>query len=392
VLLVAACGAKSPIGPCEENPPAPECMQQCDPTPGAANTCPAGYHCAPDGFCDAQCTVGGGECGSNSVCTSDGYCQQLDGDANLGPDADCPDVHFTAQQTIPTVQLILDQSGSMTAAYGGSTRWNAMRNALIDPTTGVVTNLDASVVFGVTLYSGTSQDDGTGLQVGIPPCPGLTSQPRALNNYAAINTLLQGAAPIEDTPTAPTIDAVIADFQANPPMAGSPPIIVLATDGLPDTCENADPRNTAEQNAANATAVAAAQRAWMAGIKLFYLSVGDDVTDAHAQQMANAGAGLDPVAGTAPFYRASNPAELQAAFATIIGGVVSCQLDLDGSVDPTQAASGTVTLDGNALMYGTDWDLVDNDTIELLGAACDTLQNTSNPTVTAVFPCGAVIQ
>ncbi len=175
-------------------------------------------------------------------------------------------------------------------------------------------------------------------------------------------------------------------------MAGSPPIIVLATDGLPDTCANADPRNQAEQDAANATAVAAAQRAWMAGIELFYLSVGDDVTNAHAQQMANAGAGLDPTTGAAMFYRASNPAELQAAFNTIIGGVVSCQLDLDGSVDPTQAGSGTVTLNGNPLTYGTDWMLVDPDTIVLVGAACDMLMNSTNPTVTAVFPCGAVIQ
>jgi hypothetical protein len=391
-VVVGACGAKSSIGPCDTDPPAPECTIQCDPQPGAPNTCPAGYHCSPDGFCDAACTQGGGECGSGRYCTPDGTCEQLDGDANLGPDADCPDVHFTAMPVTPTVQLILDQSGSMTAAYGSTDRWNAMRNALIDPTTGVVANLDASVVFGATLYSGTSADDGTGLQVGIPPCPGLTSRPRALNNYNAIATMLQGASPIEDTPTAPTIDAVIADFAANPPMAGSPPIIVLATDGLPDTCENADPRNAGEQSAANQTAVEAAQRSWAAGIELFYLSVGDDVTDSHAQQMANAGAGLDPATGTATFYRASNPAELQAAFAAIIGGVLSCRLDLDGDVDPTQASTGSVTLNVNTLTYPTDWNLIDPNTIELLGAACDELLASSNPTVTAVFPCGAVIQ
>jgi hypothetical protein len=49
-------------------------MTQCDPSPGAANSCPAGYHCAPDGYCDAQCTQGGSECGDGYHCTADGQC------------------------------------------------------------------------------------------------------------------------------------------------------------------------------------------------------------------------------------------------------------------------------------------------------------------------------
>jgi hypothetical protein len=50
-------------------------MTQCDPSPGAANTCPAGYHCAADGFCDALCTPGGNECGDGYICTGDGRCK-----------------------------------------------------------------------------------------------------------------------------------------------------------------------------------------------------------------------------------------------------------------------------------------------------------------------------
>jgi hypothetical protein len=50
-------------------------MQACDPSPGAPNTCPAGYHCAPDGHCDAFCTPGGGECGAGYTCTPDGRCK-----------------------------------------------------------------------------------------------------------------------------------------------------------------------------------------------------------------------------------------------------------------------------------------------------------------------------
>ena len=50
-------------------------MQACDSQPGAPNTCPAGYHCTPDGHCDAECTAGGGQCGDGYTCTSDGNCQ-----------------------------------------------------------------------------------------------------------------------------------------------------------------------------------------------------------------------------------------------------------------------------------------------------------------------------
>src|SRR5688500_6087542 len=102
-LLFTACGSNSGgPGPCEVDPNLPECLQTCDPLPGAPNTCPTGFHCAPDGTCDAQCTPNGTECGSGRVCTLDGTCVDDGLDANLGPDADCPDVTFTAQQVIPT--------------------------------------------------------------------------------------------------------------------------------------------------------------------------------------------------------------------------------------------------------------------------------------------------
>jgi len=50
-------------------------MTQCDAKPGAPNTCPAGYHCAEDGYCDARCTPSGGECGDGYICTPDGRCR-----------------------------------------------------------------------------------------------------------------------------------------------------------------------------------------------------------------------------------------------------------------------------------------------------------------------------
>lgn len=396
VVLAAACGShKSFESLCQNQvPPPAACMTACDPSSGTGElTCPSGFHCAASGKCDTLCTATGGECGNGYSCTTDGFCQQNTGDDDPIIDADCPAVHFTAAKTTPTVQLLLDQSGSMTANYGGGLdRWDALRQALIAPNTGVVAKLGDKVVFGASLYSNKSHDDGTGKQVGNAPCPTVTSTAdRKLNNLAEVQTLLQ-ANPDEDTPTAESIDKIRMDFKNNPPAQGSPPIIVLATDGLPDTCDDADPPAGTRQEAANQKSVQAAQAAYAAGIKLFFLFVGDDEAGNHPQQMANAGAGKDPATGKAPYYTAKNPTELTNAFNQIVGGILSCDLQLSGKVDPGAAETGSVALNGKTLTYGTDWN-VDQDgvTLHLLGAACDTLKTSSNPTVDATFSCNSVI-
>src|SRR5512134_2922356 len=75
-VAFAACGGKPGKSICDNTVPAPAaCMSQCDPSPAAPNTCPAGYHCAADGFCDALCTPGGNECGDGYECTLDGRCR-----------------------------------------------------------------------------------------------------------------------------------------------------------------------------------------------------------------------------------------------------------------------------------------------------------------------------
>lgn len=392
IFLAAGCGDKTFPSLCAAAVPAPAgCNTACDPTPGAQTSCPVGYHCSADGKCDLQCTLTGGECGNDYSCTPDGFCIKTGGGGSNQPDAPCPGLRFTPQRTTPTVELLLDQSLSMDANYGPNntrpTRWEAMRTALIDPTNGIVARLEDSVVFGVALYSARDQDNTT-----VGTCPLVNRRPRATSNFTAIQQLLQSQNPIDNTPTAESIDNVVADFNANPAANGSPKIIVLATDGLPDTCADPNPPNATRQQAANQVTVVAAQNAFRAGIKLFFLFVGNDAAGNHPQEMANAGAGLDPVTGRAPFFVATNPTELTNAFNTIIGGVVSCDLRLDSQLDPKDGPSGTVTVDGRELSFGTDWTL-DNDgiTIHILGNACNALKAATNPVVEAVFPCGTII-
>ena len=73
------------------------------------------------------------------------------------------------------------------------------------------------------------------------------------------------------------------------------------------------------------------------------------------------------------------------------GGVRSCSFAIEGEVDLSQADQGTVTLDGRQLAYGTEWQLSDPSTLELVGEACSTVMN-GDHTVEAEFTCGSIVE
>jgi len=368
VLALAACGGKVGNGPCEGSSQDPICDQSC----GADNPCPEGFYCGDDGTCNAECTSVSG-CTDAEYCRPDGMCEPL-------IDADCPNVTLSGERTVPVVQLLLDQSGSMDAAFGGTIRWEGMKDALLDQTDGVIVNTQASVIFGASLYTNNRDTD--------PTCPRITSTPeRKLNNYDQIDDLLNDNTYDADTPTGDSIDKIVDDFLANPVPSGQTPIILLATDGEPDTCEDGD-----DTDGGRIEAVAAATRAYDNGIRLYILSVGEgQISAGHLQDMANAGTGQDLATGMAPYTEAGNPAELTDQLLALVEGQLSCELTLDGVIDQSQAASGTVTVNGEEKTFNVDWEIVDGDTIRLIGQACDDLLNASDPTVEATFPCGVVV-
>lgn len=290
----------------------------------------------------------------------------------------CPSVIVDLEPIIPTVVFLIDQSGSMTAGFGNTDRWNAVRDALIAPNTGIVRLLEGTVRFGVALYT---ESNG-----GASPCPEIQSEPFDLNNFADIDTLMRANDPLSDTPTGESIDVVVAGMVANPPPPDSPPIIILATDGEPDTCAEPNPQNGQPE------AIAGAQNAFANGIELFILSVGNQVGAQHLQDMANAGVGL-PVNGptNAPFFVANNPTELLAALNGIITGVRSCEITLSGNIDTTRADEGIVTFNGRTLVFGVDWEVIDSNTIQLLEPTCTEFLDAPEVDLDAEFPCGVVV-
>ncbi len=381
LLVLAGCDCSATIGPsgnpCSGDSPIAGCGSTCS----ATLPCRAGLYCATDGRCTADC-VAGMAC-SSGTCSSDGHCiagsdlgprdaQPVDGPAI---DNTCASVTVGATRVTPNVILVIDQSGSMDENFGGGdTRWEALRDSLLAMPDGPIFSLQGSVRFGVAMYTSASS------------CPRLVTIPAAFDNYTAIQTEYARQRPANGTPTGDSISAVLGMLDTLAPVRTDPTILILATDGEPDTCEDGD-----DEVGGRRESIAAVTAAFGMDIETFVVSVGTGVAMTHLQDVANAGLGRSGSDPDAEFWVATDAAGLVTALETIIGGVTSCALELDGMIDPTAACSGEVRFSGDPpLTCGTDWRAVDATHIELLGAACDRLQMTGD-TLSATFPCGVII-
>jgi hypothetical protein len=94
------------------------------------------------------------------------------------------------------------------------------------------------------------------------------------------------------------------------------------------------------------------------------------------------------------FFQVTTQQALADAFLEIItGSARSCTLVLNGEIDPDLADRGMVNIDGTPVpMDDTNgWKIVDGSTIELVGSACESIQD-GRHTVGASFPCEAIIE
>lgn len=297
-------------------------------------------------------------------------------------DGTCGDINAVVDGLTPTVQLLIDQSGSMDADFGQSDRWNSVYSTLMGDG-GVVNTLQSTIRFGLSLY--TSDGGNAGGE-----CPMLASVPASLDNRGPIDGVYNPASPQGDTPTGESIDAVVDILSADANVGRK--VIVLGTDGEPDTCTDPNPDSPQGIEAARNLSLAAATRAFDMGVRVYVVSVGDQVGEQHLQDMANAGSGL-PVGGieNAEYFVALNPQDLVDAFGTIVGGVAGCVFTINGQVDTAKASQGHVALDGTELEFGTEWTMLDGKTFEILGDACETIKDANLHHVSAVFPCGVII-
>ncbi len=377
---------ESLVAPCKSEL---TCGNPCD---NLSSMCSSGQFCGDDSTCTAECIPGDKRCDDGKTCNGYGRCVNSNGPIinvggtgsnPIGAGGDngvCASTDVDLGHQLPTVLLLVDQSGSMNEKFGGSDRWQTLRTALMDPAAGIVKTLQAQVRFGLTLFSGRD---------GAAPCPALTNVAPMLDNFAPIDAAYPQptSAIIDDTPTGESITAAAGILQAvtDP----GPKVIVLATDGEPDTCAKPDPQ-TPE---AKEVAVKAAQDAFALGVFTYYISVGNEVSDAHATEMANVGQGYPRADKMQRFYRANDQAALAEAFATIVDGVRSCSFQLNGTVKAGSEAEGEVTLD-DALLPLNDpngWRLSSPTTVEFVGKACETAKDKNDHKVKARFPCGSIV-
>lgn len=386
--FAALLGAPSCSGDAEENLVKP-CETTLKDVCGTAckndSECPLSVYCGSEGKCTADCTPEGKQCSNGRVCDPTGRCVvgiSIDGGGGSGADggvADgCVKLDVTFEKKIPTVVLLIDQSGSMTESFGNSNRWDTVRDALMNAQTGIVKTLENEVRFGLALYTSNNGSAGG-------TCPLLTEVNVSLGNYLAIKNVYDQAQPEDETPTGESIDAVATKLA--PFAEPGPKVIVLATDGEPDTCAVPNPQNGQPE------AVQAAQNAYAKGIETYVISVGQGISLNHLQDMANAGKGLAVGGGTnAPYYQANDQPGLVKAFNEIIYGVRPCTFKLNGQVDPKEAGKGTVTVDGKPLGFEDPdgWKFNPPDEVELLGSACTTIKQGDHK-VTIDFPCGVFV-
>ena len=295
---------------------------------------------------------------------------------------------------------------SKTITTGGTdVRWTAVRNALVDPTLGLVPVNQGVVNFGLALFTG--PDTAASPTVGDPAtvgtadpdyvenasCPCLVQVPLALNNFTAIDAAFR---PITmsnmakgQTPTGESIEAVVPTLTALDPVAfPGRKVIVLATDGEPDLCSNGN-----DENGGRMRSVSAVTAAYDAGVTTFVISVGTEVGEQHLRQVANAGQGFPTTDTTDRFYRAGDAAQLAQAFQDIVNGVRACIISLGGTVKGT-GADGTVPINGMPVTFGdpNGWRLNSPSEVEFLGTSCDLIkmnQGGSDLSISLKFPCGS---
>jgi hypothetical protein len=278
----------------------------------------------------------------------------------------------------PRILLVVDKSGSMNedAPGFGNSKWFAT----VDAIDGVAHQIESRVELGLAMYP-----DGAGAQectAGASLDQGIT-----LNNADEIVSSLDpyGGATIAagGTPTAAALLAARAALNSLP-AAGGQRAVILATDGGPncnssldpDTCSCVAPGQCVDfpQNCIDDTnAIAAANALNQSGFPVFVLGIDGAL---NFQQILHA---LAQAGGTGDFFTVDSGDVLASTIEDIADRVGACRFDLPGAANPDNVS---VSVDGAVIGRDTGrangWDLIDVDTVELFGAACDAAAGATN--------------
>ena len=298
-----------------------------------------------------------------------------------------------ATNVASTIWMVVDGSGSMVEMLGEKSRWAALREALLDNSSGVIRSVPQAR-WGLALYDGPLPGGTTGVILpdggtfmpALPPattCPRLVSVDPKNDNFAAINA----AYPLDplggSTPTDTAIAAVATKIMAASKSESMPTIIVLATDGQPnDFCSTAAVPPDTRPNV-----IMAVQKLAAAGVKTYVISLAgadQQLTD-HLNQVAQAGNSGKPL------FVPSNKSQLIESLRQIVASEPSCDVTLSKAIEPLRACDGLVQIDGEELVCnGADgFGLRDPNTLRLSGTAC-TAYKADPQALHVSYPCDAL--
>lgn len=307
----------------------------------------------------------------------------------------CGNEYHDALTKYPLLYFVLDRSGSMMAMEDGQTRYEKVRAATLD----LVDSLGALVRVGVTLYP--SPDAGPGTEC----APGEEVYSPKVNPGSGFSSAID-VDPLGGTPTAATLQYV------RPKLAGQPDpkVVILATDGAPN-CNSAlscdasgciiniagecpsnvnccQPPAGPVENCLDYNATIEAIDALVAeGTPVYVIGIpGSELFGTVLNAMAlHGGHALQ----NAPqyYYKVDDLDGLAEIFKGIARELVSCEFDLTSP--PTEQGLTNVYFDGTVVYLDPEngWTWVDGDTIELVGAACETLKSGQVEQVQIVSGC-----
>lgn len=352
----------------------------CTPSSECVNECGRCELCMGKTIDDLPPDCGAPECASGTSCASDGEC----GDAEIcvlgccsTTGSTCASLDFEAEPIPPNFLIIMDQSGSMAWGWsGGGSRWQGMKDALFDPSEGVITNLQDQVRFAMRTYRGSSRCDDV--------LEGTSAL--ELNARDDLATFIDSQSPNGGTPTADAIEQAtewLIDQRMSGVLPAGPTALILATDGEPNGCSRSD-------NYGRDAVVDRVGEAFDAGFPTFVVSIDEDIAPAHLQAVANAGAGVD---SGAPYFTVTSTEELRTELTELITSRLGCALDLSGLIDLSRGAcgGGSLSLNDEEVPCSADdgWVAIGERQVELRGSWCDRFRDDGAAMVRGNFPCPA---
>lgn len=292
----------------------------------------------------------------------------------------CAAVQVTQSQRIATAWLVVDGSGSMQEALSTTdttSRWSALRSALLDTEDGIVKDYESRVRWGLIAYDGPLEGVDPMTPAGpATECPRLVEVAPALDNFAALDAAFSAEPLGGSTPTDKALESLLA--RTGSPEDGA--AVILLTDGQPnDFCSNKPADDVRLRVVEHVKALT------LAGHNVHVVSLAEDdpALAQHLSDVANA-------SGTAArVYTPKTSKEIRETISDILGVPSSCEVPLSGNVRDGDECRIRVQLNDQTIDCNVDngWRLKDPSTIEVTGEPCERYRADLNGELNVDIPC-----